>query len=169
MDRIFILKCCNSCFLRKCAMRKYSLLIVLALVGWSLSCEAPEDTSEPEISVRYTLSGGWVGGIHTILTISTEGVASLENVSPVPSLKLSPEEYEDLLTLFEDFGLLAETYLHVGCMDAYHYAIEYTTTSLSKTVEIDGCSLDKGQGDPDIDQLQAIINSLGALASTLRT
>ena len=96
-------------------------------------------------------------------------MASLGNVSSVPSLKLSPEEYEDLLTLFEDFGLLAETYLHVGCLDAYHYAIEYTTTSLSRTVEIDGCTLHNGQGDPDIDQLRAIIDSLEALASTLRT
>ena len=150
-------------------MRKIFFYTILALVGWSLSCDEPEEASEQEISVRYTLSGGWVGGIHTILRISTDGAASLENVSPVPSLKLSPEEYEDLLTLFSDFDLLAETYLLVGCMDAYHYAIEYTTTSLSRTVEIDGCTLDKGQDDPDIDQLRAIIDSLEALASTLRT
>ncbi len=148
-------------------MKKIFFYTILALVGWSLSCDAPE--SEPEIIVRYTLSGGWVGGIHTILSISKEGVASLENVSPVPSLKLSPEEYEDLLTLFKDFGLLAETYLLVGCMDAYHYTIEYTTTSLSRTVEIDGCTLHNGQGDSDIDQLRAIIEALEAIASTLRT
>lgn len=150
-------------------MRKFFFYIMLALVGWSLSCDAPEDASEQEINIRYTLSGGWVGGIHTILRISTGGVASLENVSSVPSLKLSPEEYEDLLALFEDFGLLAETYLLAGCMDAYHFTIEYTTTSLSRTVEIDGCTLHKGQDDPDIDQLQAIIDSLEAIASTLRT
>ena len=148
-------------------MKKIFFYTILALVGWSLSCDAPE--SEPEIIVRYTLSGGWVSGIHTILRISTDGVASLENVSPVPSLKLSPEEYEDLLTLFEDFDLLDETYLLAGCMDAYHHTIEYTTTSLSRTVEIDGCSLHNGQGNPDIDQLQAIIDSLEAIASTLRT
>jgi len=151
-------------------MRKIFFYIILALVvGWSLSCDELEDTSEPEIIVRYTLSGGWVGGIHTILKISPDGVASLENVSSVPSLNLSPEEYEDLLTLFEDFGLLDETYLIVNCMDAYHFTIEYTTTSPSKTVEIDGCTLNKGQGDPDIGQLRAIIDSLEALASTLRT
>lgn len=141
---------------------------MLALVGWSLSCDEPEEASEQEISVRYTLSGGWVGGIHTILSISTDSLASLENVSPVPSLKLSPEEYEDLLTLFEDFDLFDETYLIVNCMDAYHYTIEYTTTSLSKTVEIDDCSLHNGQGDSGINKLQAIINSLEAIAGMLR-
>ena len=63
-------------------MRKIFFYIMLALVGWSLSCDEPEEASEQEISVRYTLSGGWVGGIHTILSISTD--------SPWPLWKTFP-------------------------------------------------------------------------------
>jgi hypothetical protein len=115
-------------------------------------------------TITYVVSGGFVGGIHTRLTVSPTGSATLETNYPQLKLQLTPDEYSGLLRRFDDFGALQDTFPN-SCMDGFIFTVQLDGEGYSRHISIDQCTLQSGKdSNAVIGKLNIILIALDSLA-----
>lgn len=135
----------------------YFLVIILSII--SISCdtvETPIELDNP--SITYEVSGGF-WGISQKLHIENSGLASYESIYPVLQLQLSEEEFSDIRSYLKDFESFKDNYI-VGCFDDFNYKVKLKTEKKIKTVEFDGCAINKNLVPEQLTELANIFERL---------
>ncbi len=118
--------------------------IVLALVFFACrdepSVNSPSEGGVFGASIEFTVSGGFVGGVHTQMTVASTGAVTLHTVTPQITGSLTSAEQAGLAGLATGFWSQPDT-LRGGCMDDFTFDIRWSDIRGTKTVIVDGCSL----------------------------
>lgn len=137
------------------------IILITAFISiiYFTSCESPVEPIELDNpSIVFETSGGFWGVFHK-LSIDNSGLATYESIYPPLQLQLSEEELASIKSDLNNFDNYQDSYPG-GCIDDFHYKISLITDKRSKTVEFDGCSIEKYS---ELKELANLTSALGQL------
>jgi len=144
----------------------FLFLLFIGLLIASCDLIGPQQTTENPI-ITYTVSGGFWGGISTKLNVNQNGIATLETAYPPLELQLSQDEYSNLLSYFDNFNELPDTFKN-QCTDGLIFKIEYKGNDYSKNITIDQCTLNsQSKSNSIVSKINSIILALDSLAKRI--
>ena len=145
-----------------------SFLFLWFIVFFFASCDiiGPQQTTGSP-TIIYTVSGGFWGGISTKLNVNNSGTATLETTYPPLKLQLKQDEYSHLLSYFDNFNELPDTFKN-QCADGLIFKIEYKGNDYSKNITIDQCTLSsQSKSNSIVSKINKIILALDSLAKRI--
>jgi len=151
-------------------MRKRIDILPLVLAASLFSCRESQSVDGPgndltigSYSLEYVKSGGFTGGIHVRMTVSSTGDVVLTSASPTIAGALTASEQSRLATLGSEIWSQPDT-LRGGCIDDFHFLIQWTDPRGTKTISADGCSLTLNNGT-DHAAILGLVQILDSIAS----
>jgi len=144
---------------RVCSILPFLVVLLLP------ACEIldPQPSGERP-SILYTVSGGFVGGLHTQLAVTSNGKATLKSSYPLLELQLSDAEHASLVGRFVNFKQLPDNFPS-QCIDGFIFRIELQGSGYSKSVVIDECTLyHEKDSIPAVAEISSMVAALDSLA-----
>jgi hypothetical protein len=154
-------------------MKRYlfNILSITALIFFIISsCDSPEPEPEPtdyvNPKITFYSSGTWSASKH--LEISQDKRAVLLSSYPELELKLTDEEYSDILTAFNGFSTISVNN-EIICFDSIVFTISISENGVTEEKTFDGCYLGAESTEkPEVkEMLLDIVISLDQLADSI--
>jgi hypothetical protein len=122
-----------------------------------------------QVQIEYVVSGGIFGATFANLTVSEDGLVTNKLTTPKLELQLPPEEYAELIELFEGFFELPQMIGGMMCADdSLSKVTLITKESEKKSVSVWGCTLgERMETDQNVMKIGRIIFALSDLADTI--
>lgn len=147
-------------------LKTFAFLFMLSLLYSACDVVDPKHSVEMP-SIKYTVSGGFTGGTHTELIISSNGTATLKSSYPPLDLQLSDADHASLVSSFSDFKNLPDNFPN-QCIDGLVFCIELQANDYSKHVVIDECTLDSQKDSiAAVSKINSLIAALESLAGRI--
>ncbi|MCL5031078.1 MAG: hypothetical protein M1480_18895 [Bacteroidetes bacterium] len=145
--------------------------ILLTVLAWIIciscifivSCQSPVVPIEADNpTIIYEVSGGVMGDYFKLI-IDNTGLASYVSVYPVLQMQLPEEEFTNIKSYLKNFDNYQPSYLD-SCIDDFRHKLTLQTNTRQKTVEFDGCSIDR---NPNLEPLKELVILFGKVRDSI--